>query len=299
MPRWLVYTLLAVLCWGGWAVISRLIGDVVSAAQSQALSTLGILPVIFFIGLLAKRNPGRGGRTPGVTLGLGAGVLSCLGNIGYYYVLNSGAKAATVVPFTALYPLVTILLAVLFLRERLNGIQWLGICFSIGAIYFFNIPAEQQTVTSWLLLGCLPIVLWGISGFLQKLSTNRISGELSTVAFLAAFVPVGILILLREPLHQSLAPRIWMLSIALGASFALGNFFLLLAFASNGKASIIAPLGSLYPIVSIPLTLILFSEKIGRRESFGIAASLIAILCLSIDTPKPATDTSAESSSTT
>ena len=44
MPRWFLLTILAVLCWGLWAVISKLIGESVTAAQSQALSTLGLIP---------------------------------------------------------------------------------------------------------------------------------------------------------------------------------------------------------------------------------------------------------------
>src|SRR6476659_1051813 len=125
MPRWLVWALLAVFCWGLWAVTSKAIGDSLSAAQSHALSTLGLVPIIAAL-LLPGRLAASGNRFLGSVLGFAAGLLVCAGNVAYYHALNIGGKASTVVPLTALYPLVTIVLAVLILREQLSSIQLAG-----------------------------------------------------------------------------------------------------------------------------------------------------------------------------
>src|SRR5688572_4548538 len=84
------------------------------------------------------------------------------------WVLNSG-KASTVVPLTALYPLVTVLLAVAFLKEKVNRVQVGGIFLALVAIYFFNVPSEGNALNRWLLLAMIPIVLWGATGLLQKM----------------------------------------------------------------------------------------------------------------------------------
>ena len=42
------------------------------------------------------------------------------------------------------------------------------------------------------------LILWGITGVTQKLSTNHISAEYSFVWFAMAFVPIAILVLLAE-----------------------------------------------------------------------------------------------------
>jgi drug/metabolite transporter (DMT)-like permease len=63
---------------------------------------------------------------------------------------------------------------------------------------------------------------------------------------------------------------------------ALGNFTILLAFSSGGKASIIAPLASLYPLVSIPIAVVGFHERLGGREIGGIALALAAVVMLSL-----------------
>src|SRR5262245_3296901 len=104
MPRWLRWSLLALFCWGVWAIIAKLIGDALSGAHNQALSTLGILPIILALAF-SNRSSNTGNRTRGILCASVAGAVSCVGNVVYYSLLSRGSKAATVVPLTALYPL--------------------------------------------------------------------------------------------------------------------------------------------------------------------------------------------------
>lgn len=282
ISRWLLWTALAVISWGIWAIFSKLIGEGLSANHSQALSTLGLVPVIIVLGLSQKLRA-TGNRTLGAGLALSAGVLTCLGNAAYYDVLNRGAKAATVVPLTALYPLVTILLAVVVLREKLNPFQLAGLGLSLVAIYLFNVTPGGGIASSALAWILAPILLWGVAALLQKISTNHISGELATLWFLAAFVPVAGVILWREPLPADISTKTWLLVAGLGFFFAVGNFALLEAFASGGKASIISPIAGLYPIVSVPIAILWLGEEIGGREATAIALALAGVVALSME----------------
>src|SRR6059036_742936 len=107
MPRWVRWSVLALLSWGVWAVMAKLIGEALSGTQNQALSTVGILPVMLALGV-AKKSSTTGSRRQGISSALVGGVLACAGNVVYYGILSRGGKAATIVPLTALYPLVTI-----------------------------------------------------------------------------------------------------------------------------------------------------------------------------------------------
>jgi transporter family protein len=269
-----------------WAIVAKWIGDGLSAAHSQALSTVGLLPVL---AILCARRPIRGDRlAAGLLLAGAAGILTCIGNAAYYDVLHRGYKAVTVVPLTALYPMVTVVLALLFLKERMNRVQTAGVVGSLGAIYLFNVRGEGSMTASAMVWVLAPILLWGVAGLLQKLSTNRIPGEAATLAFLAAFIPVAVAILWREPAPREISSRTWLAVCALGLCFAAGNFALLAAFATGGKASIVAPIAGLYPLVSVPMAVLLFGERVGIREGLGIVLALGSVVALAWETPRRA-----------
>ena len=289
MPRWLLWSLVALLSWGVWAILSKLIGDTLSAAHSQALSTVGLLPVMVALGF-SRRLSTSGHPLRGAACAFAAGVLGCAGNIAYYHALNRGGKAATVVPLTALYPLVTIVLAVFLLKEKLNRIQMVGALFSLTAIYLFNVSSAEGLLSSALVHALAPIAFWGVAGLLQKACTNHLSGELSTLWFLSAFIPVAGLVLWRESLPPQIPPRVWLLVIGLGLFLALGNFALLAACASEGKASIVIPLTALYPAVSVPIAILFLGEKVGAREAVGILLALASVVALSRETPATKND---------
>lgn len=288
IPRWLLWTLLALVSWGVWAILSKLIVDDLSPAQSQAASTLGLYPVM--LAMFMIREPAvRSSRRRGVWLALGAGILSSLGNIPYFAVLGSGAKAATVVPLAAMAPLVTVLLAVPLLKERMNWIQGLGIGLSLAAIYLFNVPGEQGLFSRWLWGVSLSIVLWGLTGLLQKMSTNDLPASRSAIWFLLAFQPVAVLLLFYDPLPADMTWQTCGIAATVGFTLALGNFAVLAAFANHGKASIISPLTNLYPLVSIPIAILALDEKLNSwREGAGIVLALASVAMLSYETPSPA-----------
>jgi drug/metabolite transporter (DMT)-like permease len=163
----------------------------------------------------------------------------------------------------------------------LNLPQWIGIGLSLVAIYLFNVPGESGILSGWLLYALIPIGLWGLCGLMQKMSTNHISARSSAIWFLLAFVPVGAFIAVKDPLPTEIPINTWALAAAVGFTLAIGNFTILLAFSSGGKASIISPLAGLYFLVSIPIAMLALGERIGWRESLGIACALAAVVTIS------------------
>lgn len=281
MPAWLNWTAAALGSWGVWAVLSKLLGSALSAEQSQALSTFGFLPIL---AVLAVSQLGRlraaSGR--GLLLALAGGMVSCLGNIPYYAAVGRGEKFATVLSLAALAPLVTVLLAVLFLRERLNRVQGIGLGLAGVAIWLFNVTEGAGLFSPAVVVALPPILLWGLSGFLQKVATNHVSAEVAALFYLGAFVPMGVWYGLREPWPTSLSGPQWLTVIGLGFFLAFGNLAVLAAYARNGKASVIAPLVNLFPAVGIGIALFL-GERVGGREWAGIAVALVAVAALSRD----------------
>jgi DNA polymerase/3'-5' exonuclease PolX len=56
MSRWFLYTVLTMLLWGGWGVLSKPLSEALSSWQVQTLSTLGLLPVVALLaGLIEEK----------------------------------------------------------------------------------------------------------------------------------------------------------------------------------------------------------------------------------------------------
>lgn len=281
MARWHFWMLITLLSWGVWAILlhPKLNPQQVSAAHSQAMSTLGILPIMLALGLM-KDSSRSGNRRRGIVLAFGSGVISGVANIGYYAALDN-EQAATIVPLAALYPAVTILLAVPLLRERVTRVQWVGMALSLAAMYLFLEP-QRREVSAGALLALIPIVLWGATLLVQKMSTNDISARASALWFLAAFLPLAVLIVLVDPLPGGWTTKTWALQAAVGFTLAFGNLTILLACECGGKASVIAPLSGLYPVVSIPIAILWLGDQVTTRQAAAIILSLVAVVLLTL-----------------
>ena len=51
------------------------------------------------------------------------------------------------------------------------------------------------------------------------------------------------------------------------------------------KAAVISPLSNLYPVISVPVAVFWFHERIGAREWIAIATALLSVVALSWETP--------------
>jgi transporter family protein len=67
------------------------------------------------------------------------GILGGTGNIAFFHALVIGGKASIVIPATGLFPLVTVILAAIFLRERLGSLQKIGVVLALAAIYLLSL----------------------------------------------------------------------------------------------------------------------------------------------------------------
>ena len=284
MPAWLSWSALALVSWGVWAVLPRWLGPSLTPQQSQAWSTLGFLPVLIALGVTSGQSL-RGASRKGLAWAAVGGVVSCLGNIPYYSALARGERFAAVVSLTALAPLVTVFLAMVFLGERLNRRQWAGVGLAVAAMWLFNVTTDPaQLFSPAVVVAGLPIALWGLSGFLQKVATNHVPAGAAALVYLGGFLPLGLFYGVTQPWPASLSAPLWGVVIALGFLLAFGNFAVISAYARHGQAAVIAPLVNLYPLVSLTLALML-GDRVGLREMAGIACALVAVAALSWETP--------------
>ena len=67
----------------------------------------------------------------GVAVTIIGSLFMCIGTMGFSYALRAGGEAGQVTILTALYPGVTLLLSMLFLKEQVNLKQGIGMAFAL------------------------------------------------------------------------------------------------------------------------------------------------------------------------
>ncbi|MDP3069923.1 MAG: DMT family transporter [Opitutaceae bacterium] len=294
LPPWLLYTLTAATCWGIWGVLSKGPSRELSGWMTQMLFTFALVPSVVFAA--RSKNVRTGTDKPrGLFWGFVSGLIAAAGNIFFYLALEAGADTAIAVPLTNVYPLVTIVLAYFWFKERLNLIQGAGILIAVAAIILLSGEAKNLGdplailrrigLTPWMLYSLGAMVCWGVFSATQKVSTNHVSAELSYLAWCAAFIPIAVWIVATKPLNWSMsAPMAWS-GLAAGALNSFGVIAAFAAYRYEGKAAIVTPLAAaLQPIVTIILALIFLGEKIGLLEGAGIVLAILAAVALSCET---------------
>jgi uncharacterized membrane protein len=135
--KWFWYSTFCVLCWGPFAIFSKLGSQEIPSATMQFLFTLGGIPVA--VAVLVIRRFRFEKSFKGILYGLAVGLLSAVGQLSLFAAYRSGGNTAVITTASGLYPLVTVLLAVVVLGERLTRIQVLGLGFATAALVIFSL----------------------------------------------------------------------------------------------------------------------------------------------------------------
>lgn len=141
MPTWLLWSLVTIVLWGTWGLVSKVASAGMDAYVNQLLYTAGLAPLLVFVAWTVHRRSAlenREGRGVGVFWAFLTGILGGVGNIFFFQAMVAGGKASVVAPVTALFPMITVLLAVIVLHERLGRRQWIGLALAFIAIYLLS-----------------------------------------------------------------------------------------------------------------------------------------------------------------
>jgi drug/metabolite transporter (DMT)-like permease len=219
-----------------------------------------------------------------IVYGCMAGLLGAIGQLVLFFTLRI-APAYIVFPILSLTPVVTILLAVLFLKESTGWIGWLGIGIAVVAIFLLSyIPAGGNTTSGylWIVLTVIPLVAWGAQGFVMRFANETMKAE-SIFFYMAAssvaLIPVALWMTdFSKPINYSwngpyLAAGIQVLN-------AFGALCLVYAF-RYGKAIIIAPMTTaLSPVLTVAISLVIYAVIPQPLIIAGIVLAIVSALLM-------------------
>jgi transporter family protein len=127
--HWMIYAVVAIVLWGVNGLFMKLGTNRVSARSMVIWVTAGF---VILLPWMWKFSGFAGLSTRAILVGLIAGAVNGLGNWAVFACLEKGAKASVAIPLTALYPLCTVALATVFLKEHPTGLQWIGIALAVS-----------------------------------------------------------------------------------------------------------------------------------------------------------------------
>jgi drug/metabolite transporter (DMT)-like permease len=279
VQRWLLFAIFTTVSWGIWGAFIEIpekagfpatLGYVVWALTMVPCA----LAALHVIGWRFERD------ARSLTLGSLVGLLGAGGQLLLFEALRTG-PAFIVFPVVALYPVLTIVLSVLVLRERASGRHWSGILLALPAIALLSYVAPGDAIVrgyTWLPLATLVFVMWGIQAFVMKFATRTTSAEgifFYMMATAVALVPFAVWMTdFGRPINWGFrGPYLAALVQVLNSAGALSLVYAM----RHGKAIIVAPLTSLSPVITVVLSLAVYSRVPPVYQVAGIAFATLAI----------------------
>ncbi len=135
MPTWFSAALLALFSFGLWGLFTKLAVVHIDSRSALIYQTLGV--AIIGILMLGFVNFKPATDVKGLFYAILTGAAYAIGCL-FYFIAASKGKIITVVTLTALYPLITILLAYLLLKEGVSLKQGIGIALAFVAILLMS-----------------------------------------------------------------------------------------------------------------------------------------------------------------
>jgi len=137
-------------------------------------------------------------------------------------------------------------------------------------------------IEPWIIYALLAIFSWGLWGFVSKLVLERASW-----ASIIIYNLLGSSIILLAYMFSQGPPRLpvgttAMFAVLSGVLGAVGTTCFMLSL-SGGRASIIVSLTSVYPVVTVALSVLILGDVLSLRHAAGIAFAIIAVALLSYD----------------
>ena len=274
--NWIVFAALLVLFWGVWGAFSSLPTDLYDYPDEMVYVLWACTMIIPAVVILAKER--HWDRRPRAALyGLIVGLSGAGGQLVLFKALTLG-PAYLIFPIVSISPAITVLMALVFLRERLSRLAVVGLIAALAAIVLFSVTGDTsgRDRGPWLLLALVVCVAWGVQAFFMRKAATQGVNDATTFGWMAIsgllLVPLAIALMGGIPTD---AP--WQApALAAGTQLlnAVGALFLVMAL-SRGKASVVSPVtNALAPVLTIIVSLVFYQTLPTPFGAIGIVLAL-------------------------
>jgi len=280
---WLLYAIITTVFWGAWGALIEIPEKAgFPATLGYSVWALTMIPCSLVALYLIQWKLEYDLRS--IFLGSTIGLLGAGGQLILFQALREG-PAYIVFPLISLFPILTIFLSLIFLKETATRKHWIGIIISLAAILLLSYQPASGNGSSgygWLLLSISVFILWGLQAYVMKFSNNVMKAESIFFYMMATailLIPVAVMMTdFSKPVNWGFkGPYLASLIHVLNAVGALTLVYAL----RYGKAIIVTPMTGLSPLITVVLSLILYGVVPGPVLSVGMVFAMIGIYLLS------------------
>jgi drug/metabolite transporter (DMT)-like permease len=273
---WIFYATLLVLFWGVWGAFSALPATWYGYPDEMIYCIWAITMIIPAAVILRGQRFDR--RPMATVYGLLIGLTGAGGQLLLFQALTMG-PAYLIFPIVSISPAITVLMAMVLLRERIRPLAAVGLVAALAAIVLFSITSADSDGSTgpWLLLAVLICVAWGVQAYFMRKTATIGVNEATTFGWMTisglALIPVAIISMGGIPTGFGWqAPALTAVTQLLNA---VGALFLVMAL-SRGKATIVAPTtNALAPALTIVVSLIAYQTLPSPYGAVGIVLALV------------------------
>ena len=131
MKDWILPTIGVFICWGLWGFFPKITVKYIDPKSAIIYEVLGGILLAFIVAFFSKFQIAS--HPLGILFALLVGIIGFLGSLFFLYAVSNG-PITLVVTLSALYPILSIMLAMIFLNETITIKQGIGILFALIAL---------------------------------------------------------------------------------------------------------------------------------------------------------------------
>ena len=287
---WLLYAIVTTTFWGVWGAFIEVPERAgFPATLGYSVWALTMIPPALVALRLAGWHLDRDRRS--ILLGSAAGLLGAGGQLVLFQALTVG-PAYIVFPLISLSPVVTILMSLVFLREKASVRGWVGIVLAVLAVPLLSYQPPQNGGVEgylWLVLAIGVFLAWGLQAYVIKFANQSMSAESVFFYMMATglvLVPVAVAMTdFSQPINWGLEGP-W-LAAAIQVLNAVGALCLVFAF-RHGKAIIVSPMtNALAPVLTVLISLAIYAVVPHNITIAGMVMAIVSAFLMAIEESEP------------
>jgi len=286
MEVWFLLAGVTALLWGSAGIFAKMSTPKLGVAR-VALLIAGVESVMYTAAFLYWREDLPIGLSDGA-LALASCVIGVIGFLCFFESIMDG-QVSIAGTISAAYPALTVVGALLLLSEGLTPFQAVGVAAIIGGVVVLSYEPNPGSPSAMprrsLVFALLAFGLWGLWSLTSKMAIDRVgAGNIFGFYTLSSLTAPVLYAWFRKvrpggPRAKVLGRRVWLLGAVGLALNVIGAFAYSFAL-EKGSASLVVPISSAYPLVTVILALALLREKISVLQGIALAVVVCGLVAI-------------------